>query len=357
LNRIEKIAVASKLALNFSDLNKLFENYDSLKALETDIHRLPIQINLKKIEAIIEQLEKSSDREDLHIMTYEDKVYPPLLREINDPPWCLFIKGNLDVLEGDSFKFAVVGSRKNTHYGKLIVDMLIPPLVEKNVCIVSGLAFGIDSLAHKKALEYDGRVIGVLGCGVDIVYPKSNENLYKKVIQKGCIISEYLPWERPRTYFFPRRNRIISGLSKGVLVVEAAKKSGSLITARCALEQNRDVFAVPGQINAFSCGGTNDLIKKGAKLVSCAEDIFEEYPDFFYTMQNNDLQELVERRVIEEMNREERLVFDLIKEGISDFDTLTDKSRLDASSLNYTLTLLTLKGVIDVVGTSYQKRM
>ncbi len=357
MNRIEKIAVASKLTLNFSDLKKLFENYDSLEALENDSHRLPIQINAKEIEAIVEQLDKICVRKDIHIITYEDEGYPSILREISDPPWCLFIKGNLDVLKEESFKFAVVGSRKNTHYGKLIVDMLIPPLVEKGTCIVSGLAFGIDSLAHKKALEYDGMVIGVLGCGVDIVYPKSNENLYKNVLRTGCIISEYLPWERPRTYFFPRRNRIISGLSKGVLVVEAAKKSGSLITARCALEQNRDVFAVPGQINAYSSEGSNDLIKKGAKLVSCTEDIFEEYPDYFYTSKNNESRELIERRVIEDMNREERLVFDLITEGISDFDTLAVKSQLDASSLNYTLTLLTLKGVIDVVGTSYQKRM
>lgn len=357
MDRIEKIAVASKLALNFSDLSKLFENYDSLKALESDTHRLPIQINAEEIEVIIERLEKNSVREDLYIITYEDQGYPPILREISDPPWCLFIKGNLEVLKEDDFKFAVVGSRKNSHYGKLVVDMLIPPLVEKGVCIVSGLAFGIDSLAHKKALEYNGSVIGVLGCGVDIVYPKSNENLYKKVIENGCIVSEYLPWERPRTYFFPRRNRIISGLSKGVLVVEAAKKSGSLITARCALEQNRDVFAVPGQINAFSCGGTNDLIKKGAKLVSSSQDIVEEYPEFFYRTGNNESRELIERRVIEDMNREERKVFELIKAGISDFDTLTERSQLDASSLNYTLTLLTLKGVIDVVGTSYQNRV
>lgn len=357
MNRNEKIAVAAKLALNFYDLIKLFDNYDSIKTLGEDSLRLPFKVNVQEIIPVIERLERCHTRKDLRIITYEDDDYPPILKEINDPPWCLFIKGNLDVLHEETMKFAVVGSRKNTHYGKLTVDMLVPPLVEKGVCIVSGLAFGIDSLAHKKALEYNGTVIGVLGCGVDIIYPKSNEMLYKKVIQKGCIISEYLPWERPRTYYFPRRNRIISGLSRGVLVVEAAKKSGSLITARCALEQNREVFAIPGQINAYSSGGTNDLIKKGAKLVTCTGDIFEEFPDFFSPFQNEALQENLEKRAIQDMNDEERLVFDLIKEGVSDFDTLTERSQMDTSSLNYTLTLLTLKGVIDVVGTSYQKRV
>ena len=357
MNRNEKIAVAAKLALNFNDLKKLFENYDSLKVLGNDSLRLPFKVEIQEIVSVIERLEKCYTRKDLRIITYEDEDYPSILREVNDPPWCLFVRGKVDVLNMDSMKFAVVGSRKNTHYGKLTVDMIVPPLVEKGISIVSGLAFGIDSLAHKKALEYNGTVIGVLGCGVDIVYPKSNEGLYKKVIQNGCIVSEYLPWERPRTYYFPRRNRIISGLSRGVLVVEAAKKSGSLITARCALEQNRDVFAIPGQINAYSSGGTNDLIKKGAKLVTCSEDIFEEYPDYFSPLQNQELQETFEKRAVQDMNDEERLVFDLIKEGVSDFDTLTDRSQLDTSSLNYTLTLLTLKGVIDVVGTSYQKRV
>ncbi len=357
MNKIERIAIASKLNLNFHDLKRLFENYDSLKALKNDSFRLPFQINIEEIGAEIERLEKCSVREDLKIITFEDEDYPSILKEINDPPWCLFLKGQVDVLRDDSVKLAVVGSRKNSHYGKLTIDMLIPPLIEKGVCIVSGLAFGIDSLAHKKSLEYDGKVIGVLGCGVDIVYPKSNENLYKQVLQNGCIISEYLPWERPRTYYFPRRNRIISGLSLGVLLVEAAIKSGSLITARCALEQNRDVFAVPGQINAYSSGGTNDLIKKGAKLVSCSEDIFEEYPEHFSTSKNLELKQIAEERIFEEMTKDERLVFRLIEEGITDFDTLTHKSDLDASMLNYTLTLLTLKGVIDVVGTSYQKRI
>ncbi|MFW6262789.1 MAG: DNA-processing protein DprA [Thermotogota bacterium] len=356
MNRIEKIAVASTLNMNFYDLKKLFDNYDSLKALENGALKLPFRINLEEMIAVIKRLEKCGVREDIHIVTYEDEQYPPILKEINDPPWCLFIKGAIDVLHDHVFKLAVVGSRKNTQYGKLVVDMLIPPMIERGVCIVSGLAFGIDSLAHKKSLEYNGTVIGILGCGVDIVYPKSNEMLYKKVIQNGCIVSEYLPWERPRTYYFPRRNRIISGLSQGVILVEAATKSGSLITARCALEQNRDVFAVPGQINAYNSGGTNDLIKKGAKLVSCCEDIFEEYPGFF-TASSNKEQKESERRLIEEMSDEERVVFRLIEEGVSDFDTLTDKSLLDASSLNYTLTLLTLKGVIDIVGTSYQKRV
>ena len=318
MNRIEKIAVASKLSVNFYEKQRLFENYATLHDLAQACERLPVKINLDDIHELINRLEACTLRNDLKMITYGEEGYPELLRQINDPPWCLFVKGDDSVLTDEALNLAVVGSRKSTRYGKLVIDMLIPQLVERGVVIVSGLAFGIDSLAHQKALETHAKVIGVLGCGVDTVYPKSNENLYRQVLQNGCLVSEYFPWEKPRTYYFPMRNRIISGLSRGVLVVEAAKKSGSLITARCALEQNRDVFAIPGQINAYSSGGTNDLIKKGAKLVACTEDIFDEYPEYFSVTQNNELQESLEKRAIQDMNDEERLVFDLIKEGISD---------------------------------------
>jgi len=357
VNRIEKIAVASKLSVNFYEKQRLFENYATLNDLAQACERLPVKINLDDIHELINRLEACTLRNDLKMITYGEEGYPELLRQINDPPWCLFVKGDDSVLTDEALKLAVVGSRKSTRYGKLVIDMLIPQLVERGVVIVSGLAFGIDSLAHQKALETHAKVIGVLGCGVDTVYPKSNENLYRQVLQNGCLVSEYFPWEKPRTYYFPMRNRIISGLSRGVLVVEAAKKSGSLITARCALEQNRDVFAIPGQINAYSSGGTNDLIKKGAIPVSEVEDVFQEYPDYFTPFKNNELSEALEKRIVEDMSHEEKQVFSLIEMGVCDFDTLSHQSGLDASVLNYTLTLLTLKGVIDVVGTSYQKRV
>jgi len=355
VNRIEKIAVASKLNISFFEKQRLFEHYETLDDLTQACQQLPVKINPNDIHELINRLEACSNRSDLKMITYEEEGYPELLTQISDPPWCLFVKGDDSILSDEALKLAVVGSRKSTRYGKLVIDMLIPQLVERGVVVVSGLAFGIDSLAHQKALESNAKVIGVLGCGVDTIYPKSNERLYRQVIQTGCLVSEYFPWETPRTYYFPMRNRIISGLSRGVLVVEAAKKSGSLITARCGLEQNRDVFAVPGQINAYSSGGTNDLIKKGAIPVTEAEDVFQEYPDYFKA-KDNEQSEALKKRIVEDMSQEEKRVFSLIETGVSDFDTLSHQSELDASVLNYTLTLLTLKGVIDVVGTSYHKR-
>lgn len=349
MNRLERIALSTLTNLKPDILLKIFDQYDSIRDLKKDIFRMPFEIQFDEIEANMIRLEKCFSRTDLIILEQSEKEYPAILKETADPPWCLFCKGNTQVLRDDTLKIAVVGARKNTSYGKLTVDMIVPSLAENGICIISGLAYGIDALAHKKALDANGQVIGVLGCGVDFIYPKSNESLYKAVIKNGCILSEYLPWEEPRPYYFPQRNRIISGLSNGVLVIEAATKSGSLITAKCALEQNRDVFAVPGPINSYSSGGTNKLIQNGAKLIMKTEDILEEYPGYSL---KDDKEAL--KKIIESLETDESEVFELISRGITQFDDLINKSELKASTLNYILTMLTLKGVIDVVGTQYQ---
>jgi DNA processing protein len=227
----------------------------------------------KAVEEEKEKLKKAG----IEVITYQDKRYPFLLKEIYDPPVLLYLKGNADLL--NTYSLAIVGTRQATFYGIKTATRLSMQLSEFGLTIVSGLARGIDTAAHKGCLKAGGKTIGVLGCGLDIIYPKENAKLYAEIIEKdGAIISEFPPATPPLASHFPARNRIISGLSLGVVVVEAALKSGSLITARLALEQGREVFAVPGPADSAYSHGTHALIKQGAKLVETAADILEELP-------------------------------------------------------------------------------
>ena len=204
----------------------------------------------------------------------ENKEYPEQLRNIYDPPLKLYVLGNKQILNQKGI--AIVGTRKATEYGKKVAFQFAKELCKKGINIISGLALGIDTYAHMGALqpECTGKTIAVLGSGLDEIYPKENIDLAKQIIKSGgCIISEYSIGTKPEKLNFPQRNRIISGLSEGVLVVEAGEKSGSLITADFALEQGREVFAVPGNISSNVSIGTNNLIKQGAKLVTCCEEI------------------------------------------------------------------------------------
>jgi len=206
-----------------------------------------------------------------------DKEYPTLLSHIADPPLLLFYNGNLDLL--DRMAIGVVGTRKPTAYGRSACQYFVQRLCAAGVVIVSGLAAGIDAEAHRVALRQGGETIAVLGCGIDQIYPRQNHMLYQEIASKGLLLSEYPPGVEPRPGLFPERNRIISGLSRGVLIVEAAERSGSLITADLAVEQGREVFSVPGPIFSGTSMGSNALIKQGAKLVTSIEDIVEEFPD------------------------------------------------------------------------------
>ncbi len=204
----------------------------------------------------------------------DDKEYPVFLKEIADPPTVLYVQGRVELL--DSLCVAVVGSRAATGYGKRAAYSLAQGLAESGVTVVSGLASGVDSEAHSGALSVKGATIGVLGCGLDVVYPRHNAQLYKQIRTEGLLVTEYPLGTRPDGFRFPARNRIIAGLSRGVVVVEAARKSGSLITAEMALDEGREVFAVPGQIDSFKSSGSHWLLQQGAKLVQSVEDILVE---------------------------------------------------------------------------------
>jgi DNA processing protein len=209
------------------------------------------------------------------LVTINDLRYPALLKELADAPPFLFLKGEL---RPAGVTVALVGSRQATPYGISTAGRLAGELARQGAAVVSGLARGIDAAAHRGALDVGGQTIGVLGCGIDVVYPLENRRLYAEMAEKGAVISEFPPGTRPAAEHFPRRNRIISGLSQAVVVVEAAEKSGSLITAHYALEQGRDVFAVPGNVTQAGSRGANWLIKQGAKLVESAADILEDGP-------------------------------------------------------------------------------
>lgn len=204
----------------------------------------------------------------------DDEGYPELLQETVCPPPVLYLQGRGELLNSECV--AMVGSRAATAYGRRSAFTLARDLAASGVTVVSGLALGVDSEAHSGALHAKGATVGVLGCGLDVVYPRQNHELYAQIRKHGLLISEYLPGTRPEGFRFPARNRIIAGLSRGVVVVEAARKSGSLITAELALEEGREIFAVPGQIDSFKSGGTHWLLQEGAKLVQSADDILVE---------------------------------------------------------------------------------
>ncbi|MFH2122245.1 MAG: DNA-processing protein DprA [Pseudomonadota bacterium] len=204
----------------------------------------------------------------------DDQNYPSLLRQINGPPPVLYVRGRSELLE--TCCVAIVGARAATTYGHRVASFLARDLAARGVTVVSGLALGIDACAHAGALAASGATVAVLGCGLDVVYPQQNNDLYEQIEDAGVLVTEYPLGTRPDAFRFPARNRIIAGMSYGVVVVEAARKSGSLITAELALDEGRDVFAVPGQLDSFKSAGAHWLLQQGAKLVLSAEDILEE---------------------------------------------------------------------------------
>ncbi len=227
-------------------------------------HKIP-----RQVKAELDRL----SREEYRVITLTDPDYPRLLHEIPDPPPFLYVSGQLD---SSALKIAVVGSRNATRYGLTTTKNLCADLASLGITIVSGMARGIDTAAHQGAMAGGGKTIAVLGSGLQRIYPAENTKLFHRISENGAVVSEFSLLTEPDGHNFPLRNRIISGMSLGTVVVEATKKSGSLITARLAAEQNREVFAVPGSIQSFKSTGTHTLIKQGAKLVEHAQDIVEE---------------------------------------------------------------------------------
>lgn len=275
---------------------------------------------------------------NVSIVTIRDQLYPNNLRQIYDSPPLLYVRGNLQ--PRDNLAISMVGSRLATHYGRTITESIAGDLARHGVTMVSGMARGIDSAAHRGALSVGGRTIAVLGCGVDIVYPRENRHLFEEIMVHGAVISEFPMSTPPEGMNFPRRNRIISGLSLGVVIVQASSRSGSLITARLALEQNRDVFAVPGNIGMDGSQGTNRLIKQGAKLVESAEDILEEVlPRFRH-------QESASKDRDLSLGDEEERVFCLLEDEPVHIDFIIAQTRMSASRVFSILLELELKGLV-----------
>lgn len=217
----------------------------------------------------------STFQHSYQFITILDDTYPERLVEIYNPPIALFLEGDIDLLENETL--AVIGARKSTTYGKQMIEKIIPTIIKEKITIVSGLAKGSDTNAHVETIKNGGQTIAVIGCGLDIYYPKENKKLQDYISQEHLIISEYLPTVPPLSYHFPSRNRIIAGLSKGVCVIEAQKKSGTFITASLALEEGRDVFAVPGSAFEKTSEGCLELIQEGAKCIWKPEDILLEW--------------------------------------------------------------------------------
>ena len=279
LKLVPRLAIHKKLALVDSyGLTALFSLTKSTPSILTSANNL----SPKQLAAFhqpdwpfIEDIIRASKACDSEIVAFDDKLYPEQLKQIYDPPLVLFVKGNAQLL--NSIQIAIVGSRAASINGREAAFDIAQQLAKQGVVITSGLALGIDAAAHKGTITTSTGTIAVVATGLDKVYPARHKPLAKQIVaNQGAIISEFLPGTLPKAGHFPKRNRLISGLSKGVLVVEAALKSGSLITARCALEQNRDVFAVPSSINNPQAKGCHWLIKQGAKLVEQAADIIEE---------------------------------------------------------------------------------
>ncbi len=278
---------------------------------------------------------------DIEFICCTDPNYPENLSQISDPPPVIFVRGNL--LVEDKLSVAVVGSRRATSYGLAAASKLACSLAEAGLTVVSGLARGIDTAAHRGALAASGRTIAVLGCGVDVIYPKENAKLMEEIIKSGAVISEFPPRSAPEPWHFPVRNRIISGLSLGVVIVEAAEKSGALITADLALEQGREVMAVPGSIASPLSKGPHRLIKQGAKLVEGAEDVLEELAlDRLFPPAKTGTQKIAGKN----LSPEEEALYAFISFEPVSLDSLVDSAGLTVQQVLFLLTHLELKGLV-----------
>lgn len=293
--------------------------------------------NERYIERIINRL----DELDVKVSTLYSENYPILLKNIYDPPAVLYYKGTL--YPELRLPIAIVGAREPSDYGRRVTRELAEELASAGACIVSGLAYGLDRVAAEGALDAEGNdypTIAVLGTGPNVVYPSVNRDVYELIAERGAVVSEFMPGIGPKPSHFPMRNRIISGLSKGVVVVEARTKSGTSITVDCALEQGRDVFAVPGRVSDELSGGTNDLIREGmAKITLSAQDVLEEYG-----MKPRS----VERKAVapSELPFEQQLIHRLLIAGERTYDELAELTGFDAGKLNSTLTEMEFSGII-----------
>jgi len=283
-------------------------------------------------------------KQEIRIITIQDKEYPKNLKQIYDPPALLYIRG--EIKKPGNICLAVVGTRKPTNYGRQVTFQIVGLLGKAKISIISGLALGIDALSHQSCLDFSVHTVAILGGGIDnqSIYPRNNLNLAQRILEhNGALVSEYPPGTPPRKQHFPQRNRIISGLSRGVLIIEAAEKSGTLITARAALDQNRDIFAIPGSIYNPYSHGTNDLIKMGAKLVSGIQDILDEL-NLSLSLKPS------EKIKVPTKSPEETLILKYLSKEPIHINTLIKKDKFAPGKVSTILTLLEMKGMVRNVG-------
>jgi len=335
--------------VRFTQLENYFGNLeDAWKAKTVDLKQAGLDSS--SLNAITQWRPKISlaaemkrlGRYGVKVLTWHDDDYPARLKEIYDFPPVLYIRGSL--LPQDEWCLAVVGTRRATVYGRQVTEEIVADLARSKITIVSGLAKGIDTVAHNSALETGGRSIAVFACGLDTVYPAENANLARRIMQQGALISEYPLGTRPKPENFPRRNRIMSGLSLGVLITEAGETSGAIITANMALEQNREVLAVPGSILSPVSKGTNQLIQEGAKLVRDYTDILEEL-NLTAVAHQIEMKELIPASDTESL-----LLKCLTAEPIH-IDAICRSTALPVSMVSSTLAMMELKGLVKQVGT------
>lgn len=296
----------------------------------------------EKVKKELSRLEK--EKENVKVITLLDDLYPSNLKKIYDPPPFLYMRG--EIKKEDDRAIAIVGSRKATTYGRLMAERLSKDLASQGITIVSGMARGIDTFSHQGAISARGRTIAVLGCGIDIVYPSENKGLRDKIIESGAVLTEFPFSTPPEGGNFPSRNRIISGLSLGVVIIEATSDSGSLITASSALDQGREVFAVPGNITSKLSQGTNKLIKKGAKLVEDVDDILEEILPQIEKERKRPGASRSQRDLRPELTPEEETIYNLLSFEPKHIDIISRESRLPPNKILSLLLGMEIKGAI-----------
>ncbi len=286
---------------------------------------------------------KLAGEKGVHILPYTSEQYPKHLKAIYDPPLVLYVKGN--ILKTDILALAIVGARRCTYYGLSQAERFARLLAQKGLCIISGMARGIDAAAHRGAISSNGRTIAVLGCGLGVIYPRENIELAEQVAQHGALVSEFPMNTPPDFRNFPPRNRLISGLSLGVLVVESSLNSGSLITAQWALEQGKEVFAVPGNIDNIYSRGTHKLIKEGAKLVEDISDIIQELGPVAEALDIADTPVTNDPRSLS-LNSQEKKIFSLLSSSPKDIDEIIRIAQLPTSVVSSTLMILEIKKLV-----------
>ncbi len=328
----------NEIVIALSNSNLMIKDLKGFSSIQELYEKVKCNIDTKKIEHDLAYIEKKN----ITVIDYFDENYPDSLKHIDYPPIVLFAKGTFDP---SKLFFAIVGTRYPSGYGERCAQWFSKELTLSGFSIVSGLARGIDSIAQKICLDNGGYSVGVLGCGIDVVYPKENQLLFEKIIENGAIISEFAISTPPNSYNFPRRNRIITGLSEGLLVVEADIKSGSLISAKYAQEQSKPIFAVPGEIFSKRSFGTNQLIKDGAYLAQEPSDIIF----YFYKEIKNTISKETTHNNEPILNEDEAYVLSAL-EGELSLDEVVEKTKLSIDTVASVMFDLEIKGLIKRVG-------